>query len=80
MRFINFYTKEGGTYASSLDFATDINAWHLHPWQGDEKDLTDDMLRGYQIFNIFTPLEHNDVLSKTKMFHRLVLTSPFFKK
>ena len=80
VRFVNFYTKEGGTYASSLDFATDINAWHLHQWQGDEKDLTDDMLRRNQIFNIFTPLEHNDVLLKTGMFQRLVSTSPFLKK
>ncbi len=79
-RLVNFYTKEGGTFATSLDFATDIEAWHLPQWQGDEKDLTDDMLRVNQIFNIFTPLEHNDVLSKTKMFQRLLSTSPFFKK
>ncbi len=79
-RLVNFYTKEGGTYASSSDFVTDIEAWHLQHWQGDEKDLTDDLLRKNQIFNIFTPLEHNDVLSKTKMFQRLLSTSPFLKK
>jgi hypothetical protein len=79
-RFVNFYTKEGGTFTTSLDFATDIEAWHLPQWQGNEKDLTDEMLRVNQIFNIFTPLEHNDVLSKTKMFQRLLSTSPFLKR
>ena len=78
-RLINFYTQEGGTFSTSLDFATDMEAWHLKFWQGNEKDLTDEMLRGNQIFNIFTPLEHNEVLAKTEMFRRLVKTSPFLK-
>ncbi len=78
-RLVNFYTKEGGTFSTSQDFATDITAWHLSLWQGDEKDLTDEMLRKNQILNIFTPLEHNDVLAKTKMFKRLVKASPFLK-
>ena len=76
-RLINFYTKEGGTFSTSLDFATDIQGWNMKLWQGDEKDLTDEILRGRQIFNIFTPLEHNEVLSKTLMFKRFVSSSPF---
>jgi hypothetical protein len=77
-RFVNFYTKEGGTFATSVDFVTDLKGWHLKFWQGQEKDLTNEMLRNHQIFNIFTPLEHNEVLAKTEMFKRLVKASPFF--
>ena len=79
-RLINFYTKEGGTFSTSLDFATDIDGWQLKFWRGEEKNLTDDILREHRILNIFTPLEHNEVLAKTEMFKRLVLTSPFLAK
>ena len=79
-RLVNFYTKEGGTFATSIDFAMDIEAWHLKQWQGEEKDLTNHILVTNQIFSIFTPLEHNEVLSKTEMFRRLVSASPFLNK
>lgn len=79
VRLVNFYTKEGGTFATSLDFGSDLEAWHLPFWRGEEQDLTDDTLRKSRILNIFTPLEHNEVLAKTEMFKRLLKGSPFLR-
>jgi hypothetical protein len=76
-RFINLYTKEGGTFTTSLDFETDMLAWQRPFWQGNEADLTEEVLRHYRILSVFTPLEHNEVLAKTNLFKRLLATRPF---
>jgi hypothetical protein len=79
VRLINLYTKEGGTFATSLDFETDIAAWQLPFWKGEEKDFTEKVLRNHRILSVFTPLEHNDVLVKTRLFNQLLSASPFLK-
>jgi hypothetical protein len=76
-RFINLYTKEGGTFTTSLDFETDMLAWQRPFWQGNEADLTEEVLRHHRILSVFTPLEHNEVLAKTALFKRLLATRPF---
>jgi hypothetical protein len=78
-RFVNIYTKEGGTFSTSLDFETDILAWRLPFWKGEEKDLTEGVLHNHRILSLFTPLEHNEVLAKTGLFQRLLSASPFLK-
>jgi hypothetical protein len=50
VRLINIYTKEGGTFATSLDFETDILAWQLPFWKGEEKDLTEGVLHNHRDF------------------------------
>jgi hypothetical protein len=79
-RLVNIYTKEGGTFSTSLDFETDILAWQLPFWKGEEKDLTKEVLHNQRILSIFTPLEHNDVLAKTGLFQQLLSASPFLKR
>jgi hypothetical protein len=78
-RLVNMYTKEGGTSVTSLDFETDIAAWQLPFWKGEEKDFTENVLRNHRILSVFTPLEHNEVLAKTNLFKQLLLASPFLK-
>jgi hypothetical protein len=75
-RFINFYTRDGGTLANSKDLDICLQAWKNAFWKGDETDLTDDILAKQPILNVFTKLEHNEVLHKTQMFQRLLTTSP----
>jgi hypothetical protein len=79
VRLINLYTKEGGTFATSLDFETDIAAWQLPFWKGDEKDFRESVMRNHRILSVFTPLEHNEVLAKTNLFKQLLSASPFLK-
>ena len=78
-RFVNLYTKEGGTFDESINFETDIAAWKLPLWKGNEGQLTPETLRNQRILSIFTPLEHNDVLAKTRLFQQLLTASPFLK-
>jgi hypothetical protein len=79
-RLVNLYTKEGGTFATSLDFEVDMAAWQLPFWKGEEKDLTENVLRPHRILSVFTPLEHNEVLAKTSLFQRLLAASPYLKR
>jgi hypothetical protein len=78
-RLVNLYTKDGGTFSTSLDFETDILAWQLPFWKGEEKDITEGVLRNNRILSIFTPLEHNEVLAKTGLFRQFLSASPFLK-
>jgi hypothetical protein len=78
-RLVNLYTKEGGTFTTSLDFETDMAAWQLPFWKGEEKDFTESVLRNHRVLSVFTPLEHNEVLAKTGLFKQLLSASPFLK-
>ncbi len=72
VRFVNIYTKDGGTFDNSKELESDLKAWRIPFWSGDENVLTDDILKKNKIISVFTPIEHNETLYKTEFFRRLV--------
>lgn len=62
-RFINIYTKDGGTLDNSMLVAKELKTkWDLNPVLVDEKKLTNLQLLYSQILFIYSPLQHNEVV------------------
>lgn len=78
-RFVNIYTQHGGTFETSKEFQSELTAWKIPFWSGNENELTDEILQKNKIISVFTPLEHNETLYKTNFFRRLVAVSRNFK-
>jgi hypothetical protein len=63
-RFINIYTKDGGTLENSLLLAKELkNKWNLNPVLVDEKDLTNLHLINHRILFIDSHQQHNEVIT-----------------
>ncbi len=78
-RFVNIYTEKGGTFSESKELEQDMSGWKIPFWSGNERELTNDLIKKNRILSVFTPLEHNETLYKTELFRKLVLCSKYFK-
>jgi hypothetical protein len=78
-RFINIYTKDGGTFNTTKDFITDLKGWQIPFFATDEPQLTDNLLKNNRILMIYTPLTHNEVIHKERQLYRYLKTSSCLK-
>lgn len=74
-KFINIFTKEGGTKDQSENLMECLKAWRSPFIFKNEIDLSIDDLRNNQIIFIYTDLEHNDVIHVRQQFMKYLKAS-----
>ena len=67
-RFINIYTKDGGTKDQSQNLMECFNSWKILYIFKNEIDLSDDDLRNNRIIFIYTDLGHYEVIHVRRQF------------
>src|SRR3990172_651579 len=78
-KFIDIYTKNGGTKDQSGNLIEFFKSWKIPYIFKNEIDLLDDVLRNNRIIFIYTDLGHNDVIHVRRQFMHY-LQSSFFEK
>lgn len=72
-RFINIYTKDGGTYDNSLYIARTVrDSLHLPVVMVDEEAVTDELLRNNKKIFIFSSKGHNEVITNNNNWERFL--------
>jgi len=79
-RFLNIYTKDGGTFATTQDFIEDLQGWNLKHSFSTDDSLAAPFLRANRIHHIFTELGHNEVLHLHQTFRLFCESSPYLKR
>lgn len=79
-KFINIYTKDGGTKEESENLMECFNSWKAPYIFKNESDISDDDLRNNRIIFIYTDLEHNEVIHVRMQFKRFLEASQFLEK
>lgn len=74
-RFINIYTRDGGTYDTTLDFMNSLSAWNIPQQQFDGSEGAHFEIPGQGAIFWYTDLEHNEVLHVRRYFFRLAGSS-----
>ncbi|MCP3931896.1 MAG: hypothetical protein GY705_22705 [Bacteroidetes bacterium] len=74
-KFINVYTKDGGTLENSKEFIKDMKAWDLPFLAIQENDLLEAHFLQFLFLHIFSSLEHNEVIHKNNLFQLLLANS-----
>lgn len=74
-KFINIYTKNGGTKEESENLMECFNSWKVPYIFKNEIDLSDEDLRNNRIIFIYTDLEHNDVIHVRSQFMKYLKAS-----
>lgn len=74
-KFINIYTKEGGTKYESENLMDCFDAWQVPYLFKNEMDISESDLKNNQIIFIYTDLKHNDVISVRSEFLRFLKAS-----
>lgn len=74
-KFINIYTKDGGTKAESEKMIEDISSRDLRYCFKKEKRIKNDDLSRNRLIFIYSALGHNEVIHKRRQFYRFLLNS-----
>ena len=74
-KFINIYTKEGGTKYESENLLECFDAWQVPYLFKNEIDLGDSDLSNHRIVFIYTDLQHNEVISVRSEFMKFLKAS-----
>jgi hypothetical protein len=74
-KFINIYTKDGGTKYESENLMECFDAWQVPYLFKNEIDLSDSDLKNNRIVFIYTNLQHNEVISVRSEFMRFLKAS-----
>lgn len=76
-RFINIYTKDGGTYENSLYFISKLSdSLHIPLQAIKEEQLTDELLQQNQKVFLFSQQAHNDVILYNRNWERFLRYHP----
>jgi hypothetical protein len=79
-RFINIYTKDGGTYDNSLFFIFKLtDSLHVPLVSLQEEEVTEAQLRKNNKLFIFSKQAHNDVILYNRNWERFLRNTPFKK-
>ena len=79
-KFVNIYTKDGGTKDQSENLMECFDAWNMPYIFKNEADLTEEDLRVNRIINIYSDLGHNEVIHVRSQFMNYLRTSCLLKK
>lgn len=74
-KFINIYTKDGGTKDQSENLMECLDAWKIPYLSKTETELLDNDLKRNRIINIYSDLEHNDVIHVRSQFYNFLKLS-----
>jgi hypothetical protein len=74
-KFINIYTKNGGTKEESENLMECFNSWKVPYIFKHGIDLSEDDLKNNRIIFIYTDLEHNDVIHVRSQFMKYLKVS-----
>jgi len=74
-KFINIYTKDGGTKEESEKMMEDISSRDLRYCFINEKRIKNDGLSRNRLIFIYSTLGHNEVIHKRQQFYRFLLNS-----
>ncbi|MEO7299081.1 MAG: hypothetical protein ABI042_10965 [Verrucomicrobiota bacterium] len=74
-RLLDIYTAHGGTKDETEKLMKVLGQKKISFVSGDEKSVSDEMLRTNRLVFIFTDLPHDEVVQKRKMFERFLKTS-----
>lgn len=79
-RFINIYTKDGGTYENSLFFVSKLtDSLHVPLVSVQEEEVNDQLLQKNNKLFIFSKQAHNDVILYNRNWERFLRNTPFKK-
>ena len=78
-RFVNIYTKDGGTFNESLDFKNSLKAWGLPLTALNEPVEEPTLLPTKGSLFWYTSLEHNEVIHIRRHFFQLARSSPYLE-
>lgn len=74
-RFVNIYTKDGGTFAESQNFLKSLDSLNIPYLSLDEVDTRDKELSANKIIFIYSDLSHSEVISTRSQFLQFLRTS-----
>ena len=74
-KFINIYTKDGGTKDQSENLMECFTSWKVPYIFKNELDLSNDDLKNNRIIFIYSDLEHNDVIHVRSQFMKYLKVS-----
>ncbi|EFK96785.1 conserved hypothetical protein, partial [sediment metagenome] len=74
-KFINIYTKDGGTKDQSENLMECLDEWKIPYLSKTETELLDNDLQRNRIINIYSDLEHNDVIHVRSQFYNFLKMS-----
>lgn len=74
-KFINIYTKDGGTKEESENLMECFDAWNMIYIFKNEVDLSQEDLNSSRLINIYTDLGHNDVIHVRSQFMKYLKVS-----
>jgi hypothetical protein len=75
VKFINIYTREGGTKDQSENLIECFDAWNMQYILKNETDLSQDDLNKNRVIFIYSDLEHNDVIHVRSQFMKYLKAS-----
>lgn len=79
-RFINIYTKDGGTYDNSLFFVNKLtDSLHVPLVSVQEEEVDESLLRKNNKIFLFSKQAHNDVILYNRNWERFLRNTPFKK-
>jgi len=74
-KFIDIFTKHGGTKSESENLMTCLNGWGIPYKLIKSDDFTVDQLNGYKIIFISSSLKHSEVISTKNQFFKFLQTT-----
>ena len=79
-RFVNIYTKDGGTYENSLFFVNKLtDSLHMPLVSVPEEEVNEKLLQRNNKVFIFSKQAHNDVILYSRNWERFLRNTPFKK-